>query len=414
MKNLQFLSEASKILSSSLDYNTTLDSIADLVVTNIADFCIIDLLKEAGEIDRVTVKVADPKKQKLAQRMFNYPPDPKNKDAIYDTARRGRPILIVKATREWINNVSRIPGEHEVIRKLGLNSHIFVPLKSRGKVIGVLTIASSNKDFSYSRSDVVLVGELGARAGIAVDNARLYSEAQEAVRARDEFLSIASHELKTPLTSILLQLQTVLQKIRNNKSLYVKKDNYRSNIISMLESTEYQSKRLAKLINDLLNISLVSIGRLELQPERVNLSNIVEDVIRNSEIQFKNAGYKIHVKTDKEIIGRWDKVRIEQVIINLVSNAIKYGNKKPIDIIARKKNNHAELIVKDRGIGISSTHQKHIFERFKRAVSGVEYRGLGVGLYISKQIIETHKGKIELKSSIGKGSTFTVKLPLKI
>jgi GAF domain-containing protein len=223
--NLAFLAEASKILSSSLDYHVTLASTAHLVVNKIADFCIIDIFQPDGKLERVAVKVKEAQYTKLANKMYKFPPNPANKDAIYDTAFTGEPILIKKSTQRWLQSVSQISQEHEVIRKLNLNSHIFVPLKSRGMVIGVLTIASQNPRFSYSKSDLILAQEVGIRAGIAVDKARLYLEAQQAIQARDEFLSIASHELKTPLTSILLHLQAVLANIRkkNARKRFTKK-----------------------------------------------------------------------------------------------------------------------------------------------------------------------------------------------
>lgn len=404
--NLLFLSEASNILNSSLDYNATLVSVADLIVSNIADFCIIDLMERNGHIRRVAVKDADSHLNTFAQQMYNYPPNPKVKGAIYDAARSGKAILIPFAEEEWLKQVA-YSEELQIIRRLGLNSHMFVPLKSRGRVIGVLTFASRSSA-PFTKEDVVLAEELAVRAGIAVDNARLYKEAQDAVRARDEFLSIASHELKTPLTSILLQLQIVLGSIRKESSEIPTK-----RLETMLENTEQQSKKLSKLINDLLNISLITTGRLTLDKEKVNFPNLVKDILRRYEEQIKKSNYDVTTEIRNNIFGCWDKVRIEQVISNLISNAIKYGDRKPISIQVNKRNNQALFIIKDNGIGITSPFQKQIFERFARGVSPKHYRGLGVGLYISKNIIEAHGGSIKVKSVLRKGSLFSVELPLK-
>lgn len=411
--NLAFLAEASKILSSSLEYKNTLNSIANLVVSSLADFCLIDLLQEDGSMTRVAVKVKDSRESRLANKMYKYPPDPKNKDAIYDTAKTGKPILIKKASKKWLNSVSQLEGEHEIIEKLHLNSHIFVPLKSRGRVIGVLTLASQNPKFSYTKPDVLLAEELANRAGVAVDNARLYTEAQEAVRARDEFLSIASHELKTPLTSILLHLQMVLANIK--KKSHEKHGHSHEQISSMLESTEKQTKKLAQLINELLNVSVVSTGRLELDKEEVVLATIVKDVIDRFKIQITQGKYKVTLRLDEHIKGWFDKIRIEQIVSNLVSNAIKYGNGKPISISLKKESNQAVLKVKDQGIGIDPKKREKVFERFKRAVSEEDhkdYKGLGLGLYIGKQIAEAHGGTITVESKKDKGSTFILTLPL--
>lgn len=405
-----FLVEASKILSSSLDYNVTLLSVARLVVTNIADFCMIDLIGENGILHRVASHVADPKKREIAKQMFDYPPDPRNKEAIYTTASSGKPILIAQVTDEWLKKASKIPEERNVLKKLGVISFIFVPLKSRGRVIGVLTIVSSHKNFSYSRDDLTLAEELASRAGIAVDNARLYTDAQEAVSTRDEFLSIASHELRTPLTSILLQVQAVLKNIRKDSD----EKSGSQRIIEMLEHTEQQSKRLARLINDLLNVSVIATGRLNLEKERVDLSDLVKEVLKRFSMQPKPLRIPVILKgAESTIVGFWDKVRLEQVISNLLSNANKYGRGKSVTIKIKKDKNDAVLIIQDKGIGIKEEYQKIIFERFKRGVSGRDYRGLGVGLYISRQIIEAHGGTITLESKVGKGSTFTIRLPLK-
>jgi signal transduction histidine kinase len=404
---MHFLSEASKILSSSIDYNVTLAVVAKLLVTNIADFCIIDIL-EGHKLKRLAVKVSDPTKQKLALKMFDFIPNPKNKLAIYDTAKLGTPVIIPKATKRWLRTVSRIEEERKVIQELALNSHLFVPLKSRGEVIGVLTIASMDKNFSYSNEDAVFIEELATRIAIAVDKARLYSEAQNALQMRDEFLSIASHELKTPLTSILLNLQGVLKKISNINS----KEPQIEEIRKMVELSKHQSDRMTRLINDLLNVSVASTGRLKIEKEKMDLSALVEDVLLQFKTKLESSHIKVIFKNKEKIVGRWDKIRLEQVISNLLSNAIKYGNNKPIVIELRKEEKSAVFIIKDNGIGIGKKDQEMIFQQFRRAVAPQTYSGLGVGLYISNQIVDAHKGSIFVSSIPGKGSTFTVILPL--
>ncbi len=403
---LQFLSEASKILSSSLDYNITLTSIANLIVKNIADFCAIDLLSDNGELRCVVTRASNYVNKKLVYEMFRFSPDPKNKNATYDVVKSRKSILIDRVTEEWLRSSSRFLKERALIKKLKISSFMFVPLKSRGKIIGVLTIASSDKNFSYNKNDVLLAEELGVQAGIAVDKARLYMETQEALQARDEFLSIASHELRTPVTSILLHVQAVLNNMRNDVQT---KDNKR--MVKMLETTEQQTRRLAKLINDLLNVSLVTTGRLDLEKEEADLAVIVKDALTRFEVQLKKA--KIPVKLQvKKSIGYWDKVRLEQVISNLISNAIKYGRGKQISITVKKVGNEAVCSIEDKGIGIKPQYQKIIFERFKRGVLNKDYRGLGVGLYIANQIVHLHGGIISIKSKINRGSTFTIRLPI--
>jgi signal transduction histidine kinase len=229
------------------------------------------------------------------------------------------------------------------------------------------------------------------------------------IKARDEFLSIASHELKTPLTAMLLQLQTALYNIRN-----VSLANFSvENLLKMLQSTEQQSKRLAKMINDLLNVSLITTGRIDLVTEDVDLSQLVNDVVDRFSEKAKKEGYEIKVKTEENVIGTFDKTRIEQVVTNLLSNAMKYGEKKPIAITVHKHNSTGKITIKDQGIGIPEAQQERVFELFERAVPNHDYKGLGVGLYISSQIVKAHNGKIHVESELHEGSTFTVELPLK-
>lgn len=232
---------------------------------------------------------------------------------------------------------------------------------------------------------------------------------QKEVKARDDFLSIASHELKTPLAAMLLQIQTALHNIRT-----VSLANFSvESLLKMLQSTEQQSKRLSKMINDLLNVSLITTGRLDLEKEEVDLSQLVKEVVEHFAEKAEKEGSPIAVSATEPVVGDWDKLRISQAITNLISNALKYGHGKPIAIAVTKHKSVARLTIADHGIGIPLDRQERIFERFERGVSNHDYKGLGVGLYISQQIVNTHQGKIKLNSTVNEGSTFVIELPLK-
>lgn len=230
------------------------------------------------------------------------------------------------------------------------------------------------------------------------------------IQARDEFLSIVSHELKTPLTVMLLKLHNELDSIRSaslaNFSV--------SRLMKVLKNSEQQIAWLKSMINDLLDVSLITTGKMNLQPEDTDLVTITNQVTQSFSEMLKRKKYKIKTKARSAVVGKWDKVRIEQAITNLISNAIKYGNGKPIEITISKNGNQGKFIIKDQGIGIPSQEQKVIFDLFKRASGPSEYKkGLGVGLFITSQIVKIHGGKIKVSSAPAKGTSFTIELPLK-
>lgn len=228
------------------------------------------------------------------------------------------------------------------------------------------------------------------------------------IRTRDEFLSIASHELKTPLTSMLLQTQTALHNIRN---VSVARFSFDS-LLKMLESVENQTKRLSRMINDLLAVSVITIGHLNLEYEQLDLNTVVKGVLTDFAARIEKEKIIVLFNPAEKIEGNWDKIRMEQAISNFISNAIKYGDQKPIEIKTKKNHQYAVFTIKDHGIGISKQKQKSIFELFQRAVSPEQYKGLGVGLYITQKIVNSHGGNVTVISQSERGSEFTMKLPL--
>ncbi|MBI3485633.1 HAMP domain-containing histidine kinase [Candidatus Daviesbacteria bacterium] len=236
-----------------------------------------------------------------------------------------------------------------------------------------------------------------------------FTKAQAEIKARDEFLSFASHELKTPLTTMLLQIQTILHNIKN-----VSLANFSvQHLLQMLENAEAESKQLSKMINDLLNVSLITTGRLDLKLEEVDLSKLVKDITDRFSQNLKQKNYSLSLEAQKPVKVQLDKLRIEQVVTNLISNAIKYGESKPINIKVTNSGSSGKVIITDQGIGIPLEQKDKIFAKFERAANSSKYQGLGIGLYITAQIIKAHNGKINVESKPNKGSIFTVELPLK-
>jgi PAS domain S-box-containing protein len=226
--------------------------------------------------------------------------------------------------------------------------------------------------------------------------------AQAEVHKRDEFLLIASHELNTPLTSLQLQLQRVERSLAKGATASVKEG---------LEVANRSARRLTNLVQLLLDTSRITAGRLHLERERVDLSALVRDVATRLSDEATRGGCPIEVTTDGELWGEWDRNRVDQVLTNLITNALKYGDRKPVEVIARSDGDEAVVVVRDRGIGIRTEDQRRIFERFTRAVSERNFGGLGLGLYIVGQIVAAHGGRVSVASRYGEGTTFTVALP---
>lgn len=246
-------------------------------------------------------------------------------------------------------------------------------------------------------------------AGLAADNARLYTEAQGAVRARDEFLSIASHELKTPLTPLQLTVQGTSRRLPEIVAGTL--------AAGWLEHRFYtidrQIKRLGRLVDELLDLSRLMAGKFRLELEQVELCEMVRELAERFREPANGAPpVQFTLRIQEGVRGRWDRLRLEQVVTNLFSNAIKYGSGRPIDVVVSSNGRTASLAVADHGVGISAEDQRRIFDRFERASTTAHLAGLGLGLFIARQIVDALGGTIGVVSELGKGSTFTVELPL--
>ncbi len=230
------------------------------------------------------------------------------------------------------------------------------------------------------------------------------AERNRAVEARDEFLSIASHELSTPLTALSLQVQSQQRALqRGGSDAEVMR--------SHSETTSRMVGRLARLIRELLDISRVSTGKLRLEREEVDLAAVTREAVARLEQQIAQAGCAVTVLAKEPVQGRWDRARLDQVADNLIANAIKFSGGNPVEIVVGSKGDTARLEVHDHGIGIAPADQNRVFDRFERAVSRRRFAGFGLGLWIARQVVEAHGGTISLSSQPGLGSTFTVELP---
>jgi PAS domain S-box-containing protein len=236
--------------------------------------------------------------------------------------------------------------------------------------------------------------------------AQLTRQAQDEVLERDEFLSIASHELRTPVTALQLQLQILNRVVKRAQS------EVPPALLERMQALERQTRRVTLLVDELLDLSRIRLGRLELKLEETDLAQVVREALEQLQGELERSGSRLALATTNgPAVGLWDRLRVEQVLTNLLANAVKFGQGKPIAVSVAADADRARLSVKDEGIGIAPEHQARVFGRFERAVSARHFGGLGLGLYIARQIVEAHGGAIRLESALGEGSTFTVELP---
>jgi PAS domain S-box-containing protein len=405
----RFLSEASAVLASDLDYEATLRNVARLAVPSLADWCLVDLLQPDGSFKRVEAVCTNPEDDALAQQIRRtvVTRDGNPRYPVIQAIHQGRAVLLEELSPQQIQEVALSEHHAKVMAATRIRSMISAPMVVRGRTLGVLTFFMSHSGRRYTAAELSVLEELARRAALSVENARLYKEAQDAVRLRDEFLSIASHELKTPLTPLSLKLQMLMRETRRQPD-----SPFRHSVEDYIAVGSRQVKKLSELVSDLLDVSRIVGGRLRLELEDVELRALVREVVARYEPEAVRVGSTLVLNEAPEpVSGRWDRLRLEQVITNLVDNAIKYGAGRPILLTLEADAERAVLRVKDEGIGIAPEHLKRIFERFERAVSERHYGGLGLGLYITRTIVEAMRGSIQVESTLGQGALFTVLLP---
>ncbi|APR80871.1 Sensory box histidine kinase [Minicystis rosea] len=281
-----------------------------------------------------------------------------------------------------------------------------VPVLRHGRSVGLVYLENDLTHCAFTRDRVEIVRHLAAQLAIALENARLLCETREAVRARDELLTIASHELRTPLTPLTLSLRFVERALRRDLSPEAVQK-----ISSRIATAGRQAQRLVELMEVLLDISRITGGRLTIERDFGDLAEVVREVTARFAPSLAQAGCALRLDLAGTVIGRWDRVRLDQVVTNLVSNAMKFGAGKPIEIAVELVTGHARLRVGDHGIGVVPEDQARIFGQFERAVS-VKHYGFGLGLWITRQIVEAHGGTIRVDSLPGAGASFTVDLPV--
>jgi len=404
----QFLARVGEALGSSLDVPATLAQVTDLAVPRIADWCGVELLDSHDRLEQLAVAHVDPEKRELAKQWRRrWPPRPES--APYRVVRSGAPQLVPEITDEMLEKGVPDPCERNMLRDLGLRSVMIVPLIVGQKPFGVISFATAESGRRYGPQDLILAMEIARRAALAVENARAFTEARMAIQTRDNFLAIASHELRTPLSGLTMLL-TSLVRMADTRLAQLGPQVLKDRLLK----SERQARQLARLVDRLLDVSRLSTRDIQLERERTDLAEIVRDVLSRFEDTIAEAGSEVSLNIQGPTEGVWDRSRIDQVITNLVGNALKYGAGAPITIsVGSGWTGQVRLTVRDGGPGIAPENHERIFSQYERAASD-EYAGMGLGLWLVRRIVTAHGGTVTVDSVPDKGAAFTVILPLNL
>ncbi|NTX55983.1 HAMP domain-containing sensor histidine kinase [Myxococcus sp. CA039A] len=406
----RLLAEAGALLGAELETEAQMEPLLRLLVPSLADAGVLFLGSSGESVRAVAAVHAEPERHVLLVEMLcRYPPDTLDPRGLPSLFLTGRTERTAELTEEQQVALTRDAEHARLLLSLGLSSYLGVPLVARGRIIGALALFRTDGAPAFGDEDERLAEELSRRTALSLDNARLLREAREAVRLRDEFLGIASHELKTPLTPLHLKVQLLQKQVdllaANGKPVSAER------VSETLDVVQRQVRKLTSLVDNLLDVSRITAGRLKLELEEMDLASVAAEIL----YRFAPSAAQLHCSLEMHapvpVLGRWDRLRLEQVVTNLLSNALKYGAGQPVLLRVEADGRTARLIVEDGGIGISARDLPRIFERFERAVSDRHYGGLGLGLYITRQIVEAFGGTVKATSELGRGSTFVLELP---
>jgi PAS domain S-box-containing protein len=402
---LQFIANASSLLAGSLAYETTFQNLVELAIPYLADLCIIDTVENDQVIRRIAVAHINLSKEVLVNRLQQITPDPERPHPAVKVIRTGQPEINEHVTDELLETIARDNEHFEILRSLGYGSHLVLPLVARDHTLGAISFISMESR-QHTTREIALAEELARRAATAIDNAQLYRAAQQALEIRDHFLSIAAHELKTPITALLGHAQLLQQRLLRTGQFEARE--YR-----MLEVITEQALRLANMVEVLLDVGRLRTGALAMDTNTLDLSRLVQRVV--GEIEPGLEHHALHLRIPGQpILITGDEMRLEQVIQNLVQNAIKYSpHGGEIFVRLESIDGRVCISVADHGIGIPPQALADIFRQFYRAdnVNQLNISGFGLGLYVVSEIVSMHNGTVDVESIEGKGSTFRVYLP---
>ncbi|QEL14717.1 PAS domain S-box protein [Limnoglobus roseus] len=407
VESARFLAEASSALAQLVDYESTLQTVANLAVPHFADWSVVDVATDAGALRRLAVAHRDPAKIRLAEEMTErYPPDPGAPNGRDQVFRSGQSVLVEEITDEALAKAAKNEDHFGLLLALGLRSYICVPLVAAGRPLGVVTFATAESGRGYTHADLRVAEDLTNRAAIAIENARLYRELRDADRRKDEFLATLAHELRNPLAPIRTGLEVI--RLSEGRPDAVEKAH------AMMDR---QLGQMVRLVDDLLDVSRITRNKLELRKQPCDLATVLQSAVETSRPLIESQGHELTVALPPHPIHLdADATRLAQVFSNLLNNAAKYtehGGR--IAVAAERHGGVVEITVRDNGLGIPGEMLARVFDMFTQVDRTRDHAqgGLGIGLTLVKRLVEMHGGGIEAHSAgPGRGSEFRVRLPV--
>ncbi len=424
-RHFAFLAEATALLVSSLEYQDSLAALVQMAVPYLADYGLVEILEENQALFQTAASDLDHARDRV---LFDFrqpaPADLEGGSLFAEAVRNGKSLVFEEVTGDVLQRYTSDPEKLERLSQAGIKSLLVVPVVGREKTLGAFTFLQVRPDRRFVPAEIALVEDLARRAAMAIDNNRLYHEAQEAVRVQKEldylkdlFVSIAGHELRTPLTTIR-GFGQMLQRSLLRQPEPLDPEAHQEALVKnlhFLDTIHRQTNRMNGLISQLLDFSRIQSGQFELtEISEVNLVNLLERVIEQQSTLEPDRTLTF-IAGEVQAIIRGDSDRLEQVMHNLIGNACKYSPEgSPVTVELKINPGEALITFKDQGHGISLEDQQHIFDRFYRVRNRetAKTSGLGLGLFISHEIIEQHQGRMWLESQPGNGATFYIALPL--
>ena len=402
-KRAALLAEASRVLSASFDYQTTLAALVNLAVPALGDYCALDIVEAEDKFERIGEAHVDPAKSQLLREVATFPRSALTaRHPLVRVMTTGEPVLEADVTPAFIRASFAEAGQRRIVEALEPRSLICVPLVTSGKPIGALTLVTSGSGRRYEPADLSLAADLARRAAVVVEHARLFHEAQQATRARDDVLAVVAHDLRNPLNTVSMAVTLMLESTPPERVQERRQ----------VEIVRRAADRMNRMIQDLLDVKRMESGRLTIDARPEPPSALINDTIDMLRPLAAGSTIRLETSIDERLPPVLaDAARVQQVLSNLVGNAVKFTPRNGrITVCAERIDGEVRFGVIDTGPGIPPEQVPHIFGRFWQAKTS-DRRGIGLGLAIAKGIVEAHNGRIWVESHVGLGSTFYFTLP---